>query len=604
MNRSFFAFPGPRAVRWAVWAGFLAALGACAWLAWLLGLVASFPLRVSGLAAVAALTGGTLAWLGQGLVSRRRLAGSRAAYQQTLQALRESEERFRITALKTGELIYDYDVRSGRIVWTGAIEQLTGFTEAEFQDVGIAAWEQLLHPDDRPAVVQALERARAAASTFDVQYRIRRKNGAYSHVEDHGVFLADAQGRTARMLGTMMDVTERLRHDEERVRLERQVLQAQKLESLGVLAGGIAHDFNNLLTAILGNADLARQEIPAHLPAHERVAAIEEASRCAAELCRQMLDYSGQGGRAVEDLSLPSLIEETAHLLHVSIAGKARLQLSLRREVPRVRGDAAQLRQVIMNLITNAADSVRDGEGLITLATGVQTCDRAYLDALNIGREAAAGLFVFVEVTDNGCGMDAATLARIFDPFFTTKGSGRGLGLATVLGIVRGHRGGLKVYSEPGRGSLFKILLPALAETTPPADGPSKPSGEPWRGAGQLLVVDDEELVRKVSRAMLGEIGFTVLTAAGGREALEVFRQHGDTLRGVILDLTMPGLSSADTFRELHRLRPDVRVILSSGYPEQDVRQRFPFAGQVAGFIQKPFVLRNLGESLRAALGE
>lgn len=603
MNRSF-PFPGPRAARRAALAGVPLALGACVWLAWLLGALEPLPLRVSGLVAAAVLTGGTLAWLGYSLVSRRRLADSRAAYQRTLQALRESEERFRITALKTGELIYDYNVRSGRIVWTGAIERLTGFTEAEFQEIGIAAWEQLLHPDDRPAVMQALERARTAASTFDVRYRFRRKNGAYTHVEDHGVFLADAQGTTCRMLGTMMDITERVRQDEERVRLERQVLQAQKLESLGVLAGGIAHDFNNLLTAILGNADLARQEIPAHLPAHERVTAIEEASRCAAELCRQLLDYSGQGRRVIENLSLPRLIEETAHLLNVSIAGKARLQLNLRRDVPQVRGDAAQLRQVIMNLITNAAESVREGEGLITLATGVQTCDRAYLDALSIGREAAEGPFVFVEVTDNGCGMDAATMARIFDPFFTTKGSGRGLGLATVLGIVRGHRGGLKVYSEPGRGCLFKILLPALADPTPPAAGPVWPARDSWRGAGQLLVVDDEELVRKVSRAMLGEIGFTVLTAAGGHEALEVVRQHGDTLRGVILDLTMPGLSSADTFRELQRLHPEVRVILSSGYPEQDVRQRFPFAGQVAGFIQKPFVLRNLGESLRAALGE
>lgn len=389
---------------------------------------------------------------------------------------------------------------------------------------------------------------------------------------------------------------DRKRAEEDRQQLQQQIQHAQKLESLGVLAGGIAHDFNNLLMGILGNADLAMLELPPGSPIKVYLEGVETASRRAAELCRQMLAYSGRGRFVVEPVSLNSLIEEMSHLLQVSITKKAQIRYSLGKNLPAVEADATQLRQIIMNLITNASEALGDTGGMISLSTGTLECDQAYLDATWLDEKLPEGRYVFFEVSDSGCGMDRETLQKIFDPFFSTKFTGRGLGLAAAMGIVRGHQGALKVYTEVGKGSTFKVLLPACGES-PGSVATDARVAPGWRGEGLVLLVDDEQSVRTVGKIMLEKLGFSVITANDGNEALTLFQTHRDAIVCVLLDLTMPNMDGEETFRALRKIDPKVCVILSSGYNEQDVASRFGGKG-LSGFVQKPYNLTVLQDKL------
>jgi len=439
--------------------------------------------------------------------------------------------------------------------------------------------------------------------------------GEPAHLEDYVAALdrwydvraySPARGRFAVVFA---DVTEDRRAEAEKRQMEQQMLQVQKLESLGVLAGGIAHDFNNLLMSILGNADLAMDGLPAQSPTRDSLTDIVRASRRAADLCRQMLAYSGKGRFAVEPLSLNDLIEEMAHLLVVSISKNVALQCRFASDLPMVEGDATQLRQIVMNLITNASEAVGPGAGSVTLSTGVEPCTaESFADTVTHER-LPEGPYAYIEVSDTGCGMPPETLARIFDPFFTTKFTGRGLGLAAVLGIVRGHRGAIRVRTEPGKGTTFRVLFPVRAGAQPaPAAIAAPPPPEPApAGSGTILIVDDEPGVRHVAGRMLASAGFEVLAAASGAEAIEILRADPARITCVLLDLTMPKMDGDETLGHLRAIRGDLPVVLSSGYNEQELLQRF--AGRnLAGVIQKPYVrsqlvmvLRRVAERLREA---
>jgi CheY-like chemotaxis protein len=377
--------------------------------------------------------------------------------------------------------------------------------------------------------------------------------------------------------------------------------QAQKLESLGILAGGIAHDFNNLLTAILGHANLALMDLAPESPARESLREIDKASSRAAELCRQMLAYAGKGRFVVEPINLSRLVEELTRMLHVSISKKVLLRCQLAEGLPAVDADSAQLRQLAMNLVINAADAIGDADGVITISTGTMQCDENSLLGGQLTAPPVPGQYVYLEVIDTGCGMDAKTQAMIFDPFFTTKFAGRGLGLAAVLGIVRSHRGALKVESEPGRGTTFRVLFPA--STKDAALTKSDGNSPPWRGKGTILLVDDEEPVRNVTNKILERSGFAVLRAGDGLEAIELFRAHSSEIVCVLLDLAMPRMDGEATFKELRRIQPQVRVILASGYSDQEISQRFQNAG-LAGFIEKPYRVETLRAKLREVLAQ
>jgi two-component system cell cycle sensor histidine kinase/response regulator CckA len=398
----------------------------------------------------------------------------------------------------------------------------------------------------------------------------------------------------------VLDRTERKRAEEERRQLEVQLLQAQKMESLGILTGGIAHDFNNLLTVILGNTSLAQMQLPPESPAHPAIREIETAAVRSSDLVKQMLAYAGKGRFVVQPLSLSKVIEEIAHLLQTVISKKAVLRFEFAPDLPAVNADATQVRQVVMNLITNASDAVGDKSGVIALRTGVMFADRKYLTTTHIPADLPDGYYAYIEVADTGCGMDPATLDKIFDPFFTTKFTGRGLGLAAVLGIVRGHKGAVKIYSELKRGTTFKVLFPCSdLPAVPAAAGAGDEAG--WRGSGTILVVDDEEHVRGTAKRILEFLGFSVTLAADGREALAIFRQNPAAIRAALVDLTMPHMGGDELFREMRLVRPDARVVLMSGYNEQEVSNLFAGKG-LAGFVQKPFRADDLLAAFRQAL--
>ncbi len=403
------------------------------------------------------------------------------------------------------------------------------------------------------------------------------------------------------LLAVILDTTQREREEEERLKLEVQVQQAQKLESLGVLAGGIAHDFNNLLVSILGNADLAEQELSPVSPAMTSIKEIETAAVRAAELCRQMLAYSGKGKFVIEPIDLNEVVEEMTHLLDVSISKKAVIKYNLAHNLPAIEVDVTQIRQVIMNLITNASDAIGDKSGVISISTGAMNCDMEYLDKVYLKEGLAEGLYVYLEVADTGCGMDEKAMAKLFDPFFTTKFTGRGLGLAAALGIVRGHSGAIKVYSDLGKGTTFKFLIPASTERSVDLRISKRDDAKAWKGEGTILLVDDEETVLAVGKRLLEAANFSVVTASDGHEALELFHEHMDEIKCVLLDMTMPRMDGEETYRELRRIRDDVPVILSSGYNEQEVTSRFVGKG-LAGFIQKPYRLVELKAKIREVL--
>ncbi len=393
------------------------------------------------------------------------------------------------------------------------------------------------------------------------------------------------------------EMARRKQVEKEQRALENQMHHVQKLESLGVMAGGIAHDFNNMLMAVLGNADLALTDLEPWSPVRPFIEEIEKVARRAADLCRQMLAYSGRGQFVVKTICLSDLLLDMANMLEISVSKKAVLKFNCPENLPPINSDPSQLRQIVMNLVINASEAIGDRSGVITVSTGAVECDRAYLAATFLDENLAEGLYTYLEVADTGHGMDEETKAKLFDPFFTTKFTGRGLGMSAVLGIVRGHKGGIKVYSEPGRGTTIKLLFPSIPDALR-EEIHEEPAGDgKWQGKGTVLLVDDDETVRAVGRQMLERLGFKVLTANDGSQGVASYHEHTAEIDCVLLDLTMPHMDGEETFREMRRIHSGVRVILSSGYNEQDVIQRFAGKG-LAGFIQKPYTL----EPLRAAI--
>ncbi|HMQ33005.1 MAG TPA: GAF domain-containing protein [Chloroflexaceae bacterium] len=399
----------------------------------------------------------------------------------------------------------------------------------------------------------------------------------------------------ANVLGAAID---RLRAEAARHAFERQLQETQRLESLGVLAGGIAHDFNNLLAVIIGNAHLALAGLPPEATTRETIANIEQAAQRAAELTRQMLAYAGRGRFVVEPINLNELVEETHQLLQASISKLAVLRYQLTPGLPAIEADPTQIRQVLMNLVVNASEAIGERSGAITIGTWEIWADETYLAEL----EAPAlepGRYVTLEVSDTGVGMDAHTRRRIFEPFFTTKFTGRGLGLAAVQGIVHQHRGALKVYSEPGRGSTFKLLFPSLAAAAAPASARGNVPAGSW--SGLVLVVEDEAEVRALLVRLLERMGFDALSAPDGRAGVELFRAYAARVRCVFLDMMMPHMSGEEAFRELKRIRPELPVVAMSGYTEEEVMGRFDGEG-LAGFLAKPFTPETLRAQVEAAL--
>ncbi|MEQ1858918.1 MAG: response regulator [Chthoniobacteraceae bacterium] len=514
--------------------------------------------------------------------------------------VRESEARFRFLVEGIPQIFWLDELDPYRPLYVGpGFERVWGHSREAFY-ARPSLWNEAIHAEDRARTAAAYaDWTEGRAPAYDVTFRVLGADGCERWVRNRGTsFDAGPDGRR-RVAGLAEDITAQRKHEAEADELERKLQETQKLESLGVLAGGIAHDFNNLLTGILGNASLARQDISPSSPAQPHLEQIEAVTLRAGELCKQMLAYSGKGRFQVQRLDLSELVRETTQLIQLSIDKTAVLRFELAGSLPPIEADATQIRQVVMNLVINASEALGGKSGVIAINTGIIRADREYLDRTVLSPDLPEGDYAFMEVSDTGCGMTTEQQARMFEPFFTTKFTGRGLGLSAVLGIVRGHRGAMRVYSEAGRGTTFKVVFPAASgEAEPP---PTERAATPWSGTGAVLVVDDEPTVRTVAARIIEKFGFTAIVAADGREGVEKFLAHRSEIVAVLMDLTMPHLDGESAFRELRAIDPDVRVVLMSGFNEQDAINRFTGKG-LAGFVQKPFKPETLRRKLKEAL--
>ena len=504
--------------------------------------------------------------------------------------LRESEERFRKMADTTPVMIWtsgpDKKCEFFNKVWL----DFTGRTmEQELGD----GWADGVHPDDLERCVATYTESFDARRSFQMEYRLLRADGEYRWILDNGVPRFAPDGVFSGYIGSCIDMTEVRRTQEH-------ALASQKLESVGLLARGIAHDFNNLLGGILTTAELALMDRLEGTFPEQELLRIKKTAERGGEIVRQLMTYSGGQSPVFELVDLSSLVNEMLQLLRVSISKDVTLETDLGTELPGVRANPAQVRQVVMNLVTNASEAIGERRGVIRVSIGpvrVGADERAPSVA-----PLAAGDYLKLIVSDTGNGMTPETQARIFDPFFTTKAAGRGLGLAAVQGIVRSHSGAINVVSSLVHGTRFEILFPCTDEPVPVADDPARPAsaGETTDLSGTVLVVEDEASLRDAVSQMIRKAGLEVIEAADGGAAVDHFRANEPDIVAVLLDMTLPGMRGPEVFAELRRIRPDIRVILTTAYSREMISASLD-GHQAWGFIRKPYRFENLVGLLQEA---
>ena len=519
-----------------------------------------------------------------------------------LARLAESEHRFGTVAEASRDMVTETDYASGRFTYvSAAAKAVLGYTPAQLVGTSAVA---LLHPEDLSGFVDDI-RSRSAGAIFSVRpHRLRRCDGSWVWVEATGIRFRRPDGQE-RVIGVARDITARLEAENARLELESQLQRSQRLESLGVLAGGIAHDFNNLLTPILGCASIQEEgDVPDRGALLERLKTIHASSKRAKALTDQMLAYAGRAAVHPAAIDLSETVRDMLPLLEATASRSVTLHCDLDDGLSPIEADGNQIGQIVMNLVANASEAAKPEGGRIEVRTCAVDASRTLLDACALGDPLEAGRYACLEVSDNGRGMDAETCERVLEPFFTTKFTGRGLGLAVVLGIIRRHGGALQIESEPAAGSRFRVLLPfapegsrpAIAETTPCVATDMPPSGA-------LLVVDDDDGARELTSTLLRRAGFTIHEAANGAQAVEIFRERVNELSGVVLDSTMPGMSGASVFAAIREIEPSARVLLVSGYTRDRDAQALLDRGMV-GFLQKPFEAEELVEAVRQLLNK
>ena len=510
--------------------------------------------------------------------------------------LRASHTYFSSVFNAVNDALIIHDAQTGRLLDVNRRAcEMSGYSRDEFLKLGIGP----MCAGTPPHTLQDLEQWNRKALTDGpqrVEFQTRHRDGHLFWVE---ASIRRVQiDSNDRLLVAIRDITERKAAEDKRLNYERRLQEAQKLESLALLAGGVAHDFNNLLTAILGNIDLALLDVPRGSPARDSLVTAMTATHRAAGLAQQMLAYSGKGCFAVEPVDVPAAIRETSQILRVSISKNADLRLHFPADLPAIEADPSQFRQVVMNLVLNASEALENKPGTIDISAGVVEGSALSPASLWPHEKLEGGRYLYLEVADSGSGIPPDIIEKIFDPFFSTKFTGRGLGLAAVLGILRSHKGAIQVDSAPGKGTNFRVYFPIQAGAAAVAAAAPPPPAAPDE-AGLILLVDDEPSLRDTATKLLARMGFQVLCAADGEQAVSLFRLQADRISGVILDLTMPKLDGVQTFSAMRGIRPDVPVLVSSGYSQADVNHRF--AGlQINGFISKPYTL----EGLRKAIGQ
>ncbi|GFO66933.1 hypothetical protein GMLC_05120 [Geomonas limicola] len=508
------------------------------------------------------------------------------------EALRKSEHEFRLLAEAMPQMVWICGA-NGENLYTN--ENWMRYTGMSLESSRGGGWQGCFHPDDLETAWESWQRAAQGFGEYTIEARLGHRDGSYRWFLVRGVPVRDDAGTLVKWFGTCTDIDDLKRAEEERRTLEKQFQQAQKLESLGVLAGGVAHDFNNILAIISGYCSLLALEperCPDYLPE------ITNATERATELCRQMLAYAGKTQFAMSIVDLTFLVEDMVRMLKATLPQNVQIRLDRPQENLVMIADAGQLRQVLMNLIINASEAIGALQGEITVSLQRTRLAPGAGGGDHLGKEIPAGSYLCLEVTDTGCGMDEETRLRVFEPFFSTKFSGRGLGMSAVLGIVNAHGGALRIESTPGTGTSFRIYLPPPEETASGVPAGQQPAATPaWQGSGRVLLVEDEKMVRGLAATMLKKLGFEVVEAQNGAEGLGKFQQGDAAFRLVITDLGMPVMDGYQLVQELKRLAPELPILITTGFGEVDVASRLTL-DRMDGFLAKPYDFVKLREAV------
>lgn len=537
--------------------------------------------------------GGAVLWALMHLARNARIRRTAGSCEQLQMRIRQILQHSR-------EVLFGFDLRREQFDYLSpACLRLTGYTVQEIESMGPQKLLQMLHPEDRQKITQMIERLRHNSKEREwfgsVDYRFRHRDGQYRFFSDHLYVSYDEAGNAVYLRGAVRDVTSVARREEGMRILEKKLQDSQKMAGLGLLASGIAHDFNNLMTVVLGNAELALLECGGSDGGF--LDEIKKTSLRAAELANQMLVYTGQASLVVDSINLSAVVKEMGSLLDVSISKKVTIEYCLDDQVPTIRGDISQIRQVAMNLITNASEAIGDRSGVIAVSIHEVELKTGELEQTFPPGGVPAGQYVRLEVSDTGSGMSEETMQKIFNPLFTTKITGRGLGLASLLNAVQRHNGAVEVKSTPGQGTVFRVYFPAENQNDTPDREEAPVSADEWRGYGTALVADDEEAIRGITSALLKRFGFRVILAADGLETVDLYTENAGDITLLLMDLNMPRLNGIEAVLRIRHINPTVPVLFMSGYSREQVMERFgkhPYTD----FIRKPFQ----GSELKACI--
>jgi two-component system, cell cycle sensor histidine kinase and response regulator CckA len=541
--------------------------------------------------------GGAVLWALMHLVRNARIRRAAGSCEHLQMRIRQILQHSR-------EVLFGLDLRRERFDYLSpACLSLTGYTVKEIESMGPQKLLQMIHPEDSEKIKQMIDRLRHNSGDREwfgpVDYRFRHRDGQYRFFSDHLYVSYDQAGCAVYLSGAVRDVTSVARLEEGMRILEKKFQDSQKMAGLGLLASGIAHDFNNLMTVVLGNAELALLECGGSDGGV--LDEIKKTSLRAAELANQMLVYTGKASLVVDSINLSTVVKEMGSLLDVSISKKVTIEYCLDEKVPLIRGDISQIRQVAMNLITNASEAIGDRSGVIAISIHEVQLKTGELERTVPPGGLPAGRYVRLEVSDTGSGMSEETMQKIFDPLFTTKITGRGLGLASLLNAVQRHNGAVEVKSTPGQGTVFRIYFPAEHQNEASSGEETPASADEWRGYGTALVADDEAAIREITSALLKRFGFRVILAADGLETVDRYTENAGDITLLLMDLNMPRLNGIEAVLRIRHINPTVPVLFMSGYAREQVMERFgkhPYTD----FIRKPFQSNELKDSIRRVM--
>ncbi len=472
------------------------------------------------------------------------------------------------------------------------VQQVLGYLPVEFI-ADSTFWAKNIHPDDAERVFADIADVTELNRHVN-EYRFRHKDGTYRWMHDEIQLLFDVTGNSSEMIGFWLDITERKLVEEAKAKLEAKFQQTQKLESLGVLAGGIAHDFNNILNIILGYCYIINDDIDSGNGNKTHIKQIENSALRAADICRQMLAYAGRDSFVHTRINLWMLVDETVKMLQSAMKKNISIERDLKYDVPEIIGDSAQVQQVIMNLLINAAEAIGNANGIVKITLQKMSFSSDQIDIESVVTAINAGDYACLTITDNGCGMDAQTQQRIFEPFYTTKLTGRGLGMSAVLGIIKAHGGSLQLSSSPGDGTTFKAYFPLPASANIVECAPVVDLAHTAKASGTILLIDDEEGLRIIGSALLKAMGYSIITAENGSEGLEIYRTKSSAIDLILLDLIMPEIDGAQTFRLLREISPDIPIVICSGCRMS--KGNITHAARLLG-VSRPTIYRHLKEN-------